>query len=381
MLFNILYPVLFSLIPIFIFYNKNIGEVRFKEIAKLIFITIFIYIVIYIIMYLIIKNIIAINTNVYSYSITSAVIFFGIILFYTPWYKIRRLKSRYAYQYIIKYILYLLITALICLSSIIQFTLTIIFMTILLLNIIYSIRYSSKNIKEESIQDMETVITGDKPNIYHIILDSYMGDKGLMLTAQFDNSNFENILKNMGFKILKNVYSNYNHTAASIPSTMNMGYTNEYLDNQEKKSELYIKEPQQYRFLRIIRSKTINILKSSGYKIIFNGSIIFNEKIQSMCSDLLDISETQNNVILHNVTIINFLKMTILGSLYMKSSSNTEHAKYIKYLFSNISKDLHVTSPYYYFSHILAPHPPFCFKKDGSINHKYADMIESPEFN
>ena len=40
MIFNILYPVLFSLIPVFIFYNKNTGEVSIKYTLYLIFISI-----------------------------------------------------------------------------------------------------------------------------------------------------------------------------------------------------------------------------------------------------------------------------------------------------------------------------------------------------
>lgn len=379
---NFIYPLLYALIPVFVFYNKNIGEVRSKDFVKLVFYCIIIYSLTYFVLY---KALLLINQNLQLtiHSITGAVIFYMLILFYTPWYKINRFKSRYAYQYFIKYILYLvLVCSIAYFNSVLPIILTVVLSLILLLNLVYLTQnYTSKNNLSHINNRTEMKAERDKPDVYHIILDSYIGNKGLLDIAKYDNTSFENQLKKLGFKIVDNIYSNYNHTAASIPSMMNMGYTNDYLNENEKNTEMYRKESQQYRFMRIIRSKTVEMLKSIGYKISVNGSTIFTEKILDLCSDIIDISDIQNNTAFKNFVIINFLKMTILSSLYMKKVNNTGHAKYLINAFEHIYSDYGIQSPYYYFNHILAPHPPYCFDHEGNINNKYADMIEFPEFS
>lgn len=379
---NFIYPLLYALIPVFVFYNKNIGEVRSKDFVKLVFYCIIIYSLTYFVLY---KALLLINQNLQLtiHSITGAVIFYMLILFYTPWYKINRFKSRYAYQYFIKYILYLvLVCSIAYFNSVLPIILTVVFSLILLLNLVYLTQnHTSENNLSYINNQINLTIDGDKPDIYHIILDAYAGHKGLLELSDYDNTSFENQLKKLGFKIVDNIYSNYNHTAGSIPSMMNMGYTNDYLNENEKNTEMYKKESQQYRFMRIIRSKTVEMLKSIGYKISFNGSTIFTEKILDLCSDIIDISDIQNNTTLKNFTIINFIKMTILSSLYMKKVDNTSNAKHLINSFGQIHGDYNIQSPYYAFFHILAPHPPYCFDHEGNINNKYADMIEIPEFN
>lgn len=379
---NFIYPLLYALIPVFLFYNKNIGEVRSKDFVKLVFYCTIIYTFIYFVLY---KILLLVNPSLQLtvHSITGAIVFYLTILFYTPWYKINRFKSKYAYQYFIKYTLYIIFVCCIAyFNNILPLILTILFSMIILLNIVYlTQRVVSKNNLNYINNQVNLTIEGDKPDIYHIILDAYIGHKGLLDIAKFDNTSFENQLKKLGFKIVDNIYSNYNHTAASIPSIMNMNYTNDYLNENEKNTEMYKKEPQQYRFMRIIRSKTVEMLKSIGYKISFSGNTIFTEKILDLSSDIVDASDIQNNTALKNFAMINFIKMTILSSLYMKKVDNTSNAKYLINSFEQIHSDHNIQSPYYTFSHILAPHPPYCFDHKGNINNKYADMIEFPEFS
>src|SRR5688572_5333604 len=63
-----------------------------------------------------------------------------------------------------------------------------------------------------------------KPDIYFIILDEYAGNTELKELCNFDNSAFENELRNRGFHITGESTSNYNITHYSIASTLNMGY-------------------------------------------------------------------------------------------------------------------------------------------------------------
>ena len=61
----------------------------------------------------------------------------------------------------------------------------------------------------------------DIPDVYHIVLDMYPTEDILNKRFGFDNSNFINELKSMGFR-KENMKSNYMWTSYSIPSTINM---------------------------------------------------------------------------------------------------------------------------------------------------------------
>lgn len=375
MVLEILYPLLFSCIPIFTFFSSNIKEVD----KKIIFYILGINIAVVLGLWFFLKW----STNLH-YNIISGIIFYAIIWFYTPWYKLNRFKSRYAYQYIIKYIIYGVLTCAIVYISFLPLVLTIVFSLIILLTIIYIIsnnsKISSECIKEEIIDiNMDN---NNKPDIYHIILDGYLGKEALTDLTNYDNNEFYSQLKELGFKIYNNVYSNYNYTAFSLPSIFNMNYFNNYMHQDELNSDIYKQSNLQYGFLRTIKSKLIFSLKKAGYKIIIRGETIFLEETQSKCETLVDIQSSQSYAINANATISTFLKTTIISNFFMiNKKASKDHASYLQHAFKELGKGHKLQSPAYSLFHILAPHPPFCFNSDGSINEKYSNMLEYPAYD
>lgn len=65
-----------------------------------------------------------------------------------------------------------------------------------------------------------------KPDIYLLLTDEYAGNNVLTELFSFDNSEFENELKNRGFHVVDNSKSNYNSTVYSMASLLNMEYIN-----------------------------------------------------------------------------------------------------------------------------------------------------------
>lgn len=375
MISYILYPLLFSLIPIFIFLSSNIKEISKKSIFFIFFIDIILVLCLWTFMTYIIK----LNANV-----SSGILFYLIICFYTPWYKLSRFKSRYWHQYVIKYILYALLTYSFIYFSFMPIFLTFIFAFIIALNIIYIIsnisEISNKHIKQNII-DISTD-NKDQPDIYHIILDGYLGREALQKCTGFNNDDFYNKLKSMGFETYNNIYSNYNHTVYSIPSIMNMDYFNNYMSDEELKSNEYLKDKLQYGFYRAIHSKLVFSLKKAGYKIAIRGETIFSEEIQNLCQTFVDMQSSQSYAINANATIITYLKNTIISNFFMVSrKASRDHAAYLNRAFQELGNDHKMQSPTYSLFHILAPHPPFCFNKDGSINNKYSNMVEYPAYD
>ena len=93
------------------------------------------------------------------------------------------------------------------------------------------------------------------PDIYFILLDAYAGEKVLKKYYNFDNSNFINSLRDRGFFVHNESYSNYANTIPSLGSTFNM----EYFDVDDKYQRIYSMLPQ---------STTVKLLDLNGYKMI-----------------------------------------------------------------------------------------------------------------
>ncbi len=64
----------------------------------------------------------------------------------------------------------------------------------------------------------------NKPDIFFIITDGYSGKQALDAYMDFDNSAFEDQLRQRGFFVADSSFSNYNYTVFSVASTLNMDY-------------------------------------------------------------------------------------------------------------------------------------------------------------
>lgn len=67
-------------------------------------------------------------------------------------------------------------------------------------------------------------VPNNRPDIYYILLDGYGREDVLLETAGFDNSEFLGRILDQGFAVAELPTTNYNFTAYSIPSALNMGY-------------------------------------------------------------------------------------------------------------------------------------------------------------
>ena len=82
--------------------------------------------------------------------------------------------------------------------------------------------------KEQKVADLDKQIipcdTCKKPDIYLIVADEYAGKTELKDLFDYDNTDFENKLKERNFHFIDSSNSNYNATVYSMASLFNMGY-------------------------------------------------------------------------------------------------------------------------------------------------------------
>lgn len=69
--------------------------------------------------------------------------------------------------------------------------------------------------------EMTQDVDGDRPDVYHIILDAYGRDDAL---GEYDNSSFLEALEERGFYVAREATSNYRDTIESLASSLNLAY-------------------------------------------------------------------------------------------------------------------------------------------------------------
>ena len=189
------------------------------------------------------------------------------------------------------------------------------------------------------------------PDVYHIVLDMYPTEDILSKRFGFDNSNFINELKSMGFR-KENMKSNYMWTSYSIPSTINMthfynstpeqiNYMGETHYSFSKSVEAFYANNIGYEIHEI---STDNIKGFYGYFLGDFSRIFFKTNIIRAIDD--------SQLKLHKL-------WTNIDQKYFNENINE---------LVNLSKNNKPTWVYFY---SRPPHPPFIFNEDGSKNLAY----------
>jgi hypothetical protein len=106
-----------------------------------------------------------------------------------------------------------------------------------------------------------------KPDIFLLVLDEYAGTASLKQTFKYDNSAFQNLLREHGFHVIPNPRSNYSATPISMASFFDMNYVRWMKDRKTVNAQDYTIASD-----LIGRSEALNGLKAMGYHF-YNYSI------------------------------------------------------------------------------------------------------------
>jgi len=220
----------------------------------------------------------------------------------------------------------------------------------------------SRNMEPQSITKTETIDAGmdymgnteDLPDIYYIILDKYARQDVLKEEFDFDNSEFINYLSDKGFYVASQSTSNYPITPFSLASSLNMEYVNYLSDEVGKDSinwgPLYymMKDHKVGQFLKS-RGYTYIHFETGWYPTGRNKYADINIGYRSMpeFSRML-----YNNTILMPISLLTYC---------------VEHKERILYKFDELAKIPEIKEPTFVFAHMLLPHQPYVFDKDGNF--------------
>lgn len=219
------------------------------------------------------------------------------------------------------------------------------------------------------------------PNVYSIILDAYSSSDEL-LKLGFDNSSFENNLKNKGFFVAKSAKANFIESYLSMYTFWSMDYP------QERDFQDNINLPAIKKRL-LFNSPVLDNFRDLGYSYIKMGP---NQSTAQDCSGYEDICLFKINENdgtaggLSSNIFIQIFKMTPIYNIWYKYFFSDQRNIYLKSTLSDAEKALNFDQkkPYLLSINVWQPHAPYIYDNNCLPHEKpipYEDSWDESKIN
>lgn len=193
-----------------------------------------------------------------------------------------------------------------------------------------------------SIQFSSTTLT-QKPSIIHIVLDGYGAPDTLSQIYGHDNSRFLSSLEDRGFQIMPEVITPFNQTLFVMASIFSGGYAN--TPDGSKNTRSYYSDLGN----TVRNGGVISAFRNAGYRFFYTESGYA----------YLDLMNAQRLTAKHSVTGFETYLAGRFTNLYYQRRAREIRAGLSP---ENMAK---LQPPFFYYQHIIAPHPPFVLSADG----------------
>ena len=222
-----------------------------------------------------------------------------------------------------------------------------------------------------------TLDAASLPDVYYIILDGYSRDDILKELYNYDNTEFINNLKTLGFVIPDCTQSNYARTALSISSALHMDYVQNF-SPLIKQGDQSLDMPVYHDYIQ--HSPVRSHLAEFGYKMVAFETgyfwnevtnadvyIISNDNPLEKVKQRKDVSEFE--VMYLNTTAfstVSELESKYTGELVKNIRTPDEkHHDQVIFALDQLEQVPLLPGKKFVYAHILAPHAPFVFAPDG----------------
>lgn len=199
--------------------------------------------------------------------------------------------------------------------------------------------------------------SSDARDIYYIIFDRYGGEDALKRMG-FDNSEFLNDLARKGFYVASESRGNYPKTLLSLASSLNMTYLDFLTREMGEDSD------DEGPARRLVQQHTVaRFLKSKGYQYIQIGSWwgVTSE------SPLADLNIKLGGLSEFSTALVETTPLFPVGPA-ISEGLDFRHREYNRALlqFEKLAETRTVPGPTFVFAHILVPHGPYVFDRNGT---------------
>jgi hypothetical protein len=211
--------------------------------------------------------------------------------------------------------------------------------------------------------------TCSRPDIYLIVADEYAGNRELKEVFGFDNSAFENALRQRGFHVAGNSVSNYNFTPFSIASLLNMNYLQGIEGRNSSKSD-------RDTCYNLINQNTLTrFLRSRGYEFVNNS--FFRFAGQAPEEESITFHLVAGKKLITSGTFLSRIDRDIRFNLvsHFKIESEMRNFAYRELNSNNRliertrkEAESHDGNPRFIYTHLMMPHYPYFFDSSGKAN-------------
>ena len=226
---------------------------------------------------------------------------------------------------------------------------------------------------------------GERPDIYYIILDGYGRADALKKAYGFDNTAFLRGLEAKGFVVVDRSTSNYANTQESLASSLNMSYLHPVEEDAPGAPDIASLPPPLFPELlaRIEYNRVAQVLRALGYRYVFvpsGGGLTDRSRLADRIIDtgaltrstlfymLVDESALRCALEMTSKVAEHFRKQALHDGVWLSLSGAREWHRHITDSLAAIGEIPCLEEPTFTFAHILCPHLPYVFNRDGSVN-------------
>jgi hypothetical protein len=226
--------------------------------------------------------------------------------------------------------------------------------------------WSGRSVVAATLQE-EVSLKQNRPDIYYIVLDEFAGFQAMRDYWNYEEvDDFVRYLTERGFFVAEASHGDSKSTVHEITSRLN--YQKYSLDTDI-----------QVVFNHMANSRVIRYLKAQGYTtVVFDETKLGIPAARPIEADYL--YEYGDPSILQDSTLTNRLYLDEFGQLilgntmfsvipisyYSRNAVTDPHHTMIRYTVEHVANPA-IPSPKFVYVHLLLPHPPFMFTREGDI--------------
>jgi hypothetical protein len=247
------------------------------------------------------------------------------------------------------------------------YTLNAIGLILLIFPVVQLVSFSvQSNLSQTNAENNASVLTlqapDQPPDIYYIILDGYGRSDVLKNEYGYDNSDFLNTLRNLGFTIADCSLSNYAQTQMSLASSLNFNYldvlSDRFIEGSDDRTGLDT----------LIHQSAARVsLEKAGYKTVAFATGFLATELTDADYFLgpgyswEELNEFES--LLMETTLARLIQD---GNRFgMQTSGSGRFRERTLFTLEKLDELSYIDGPKFVFVHIIAPHPPYVFGPTG----------------
>ena len=204
------------------------------------------------------------------------------------------------------------------------------------------------------------------PDIYFLLFDEYSSTPNLKKTFHYDNSGLDSFLLQRGFSLQSQSHGNYNYTPFSMASILNMNYLSGIKDvnaiDRLDYDHCYtlIRDNEVIRFLS---SRKYEIVNYSIFDLAGNPSLVVSSLLPTKTR--LITTQTLYNRMMNDIGWTIYMgkfeiKWLTRNKIYENLNNNNKLLALV-----NQETSLRTRNPRFIYAHLVMPHSPFYYDKNG----------------